>query len=105
MIAQTLTAGQLFEAGMLICFGVSWPVAILKTWRSKRVEGKSIGFLVLVFIGYMSGIVAKFIRAATDDKAIELVTLLYALNAALVMVDLLLVLKYRAAAKMADPPR
>ena len=105
MIGEVLTVGQLFEAGMLICFGVSWPVAILKTWRSKRVEGKSTGFLVLVFIGYMSGIVAKFLRASTEGKAIELVTLLYALNAALVMVDLLLVLKYRAAAKLAELPK
>ncbi len=88
----------------MVCFGVSWPVAILKTWRAKRVEGKSIWFLVLVFIGYLSGMVAKFIRAATEGKPVELVTLLYAFNAVLVMTDLLLVLKYRAIAKGAAPP-
>lgn len=105
MIAET-SMGQAFEALMLICFGVSWPVAILKTWWSKRTEGKSCGFLVLIFAGYLSGIVAKFVRGAAADQWPEPVTLLYALNAALVLLDLVLVLKYRAAAKIriADGP-
>ena len=92
--AVATTLGQFFESGMLICFGVSWPVAILKTLRSKQTQGKSIGFLVLVFIGYLSGVAAKFSRAA-DGHWPEPVTILYAINAALVMTDLLLVRHYR----------
>lgn len=94
VLAVGATLGQVFESGMLVCFGVSWPVAILKTWRSKRTEGKSMGFLVLVFIGYLSGVAAKFSRAAAGHWP-EPVTILYAINAALVMTDLLLVRHYR----------
>lgn len=86
-------AAQLFEAGMLFCFGWGWPVAIIKTLRVKKVTGKSLGFLVLVITGYICGIVAKFIRA--DGALPDWVTWLYALNALMVAVDLSLFLKYR----------
>ena len=83
---------------MLMCFAASWPVAIYRTWRAKRTEGKSLGFLVLVIVGYLSGITAKFVRAYQEGKPLELVTILYALCAILVATDLMLVLKYRKAA-------
>lgn len=51
MLAPT----PIFEALMLICFGAAWPVAILKTIRVRRVDGKSVFFLWLVFTGYASG--------------------------------------------------
>ena len=54
---------QVFEAGMLICFGFAWPVDILRTLRARRVEGKSVAFMGLIFLGYLSGMTAKFLRA------------------------------------------
>ena len=44
---------SIFEALMLICFGASWPFAIIKTIRAKNPAGKSYLFSVLVIIGYM----------------------------------------------------
>ena len=93
---STISPAQFFEAGMLVCFGVSWPVGILKTWRSKRTEGKSIGFLLLVFVGYLCGIAAKVALSANGGH-LEWVTALYAINAIFVLVDLGLVMKYRPA--------
>jgi hypothetical protein len=55
---------QAFEAGMLLCFATSWPIAIIKMVKSKRAEGKSLGFVLLVFIGYLLGIAAKASCAA-----------------------------------------
>jgi hypothetical protein len=43
---------SVFEAGMIVCFGISWPVAILKTLKTRSVAGKSRTFLVLVLAGY-----------------------------------------------------
>ena len=37
-----------FEATMLICFGVSWPVSIAKALRTKEVAGKSPWFMILI---------------------------------------------------------
>ena len=94
MIGQSATTAQLFEAVMLICFGLGWPVAILKTLRTRRTEGKSLGFLWLVFFGYLAGIAAKCARAHTAGAAPELVTWLYAVNALLVAADIALYLRY-----------
>ena len=86
---------QIFESAMMICFGASWPVAIAKTLRVRKVHGKSIIFLFLVEIGYLSGIVAKFIKA--DWGLPEAVTLLYALNALMVLIEITLYFRFRTA--------
>ena len=96
MLAEWAAAAQGFEAAMLICFGVSWPVAIFKTWRTRRTEGKSLAFLVLVLLGYLAGVTSKFLRAAAMSGTPEPVTALYALNALFVAVDLTLCLRFRS---------
>lgn len=50
-----------FEALMLICFGVSWPVNAYKSYKARTAVGTSAVFLTLVTIGYLFGIAAKFI--------------------------------------------
>ena len=52
---------QLFEIGMLLCFAVSWPFSIRKSWTSWSTKGKSGGFMCIVIIGYIFGITAKFV--------------------------------------------
>ncbi|MBR1870604.1 MAG: hypothetical protein IJ802_02145 [Kiritimatiellae bacterium] len=49
------------ECAMLFCFGFSWPFAIARTLRAKRVDGKSPAFSVLVMVGYLCGIAAHAI--------------------------------------------
>jgi hypothetical protein len=93
MLAQFLP--QLFEALMLICFGISWPAAIHKTLRTRRTEGKSLLFLVLVLIGYLAGIAAKLVAAVQEHRAPVWVTALYAINAVMVATDIVLFLRYR----------
>ncbi len=82
----------LFEALMLACFGVSWPVSIAKAVRTKVVAGKSPLFMAIVMLGYASGIVHKALNAP------DWVTALYALNLVLVGMDLALYYRYRARA-------
>lgn len=104
MIAQLQGLSQLFEAGMLVCFGISWPVAVLRTCRSRRTEGISMAFLLLIFAGYFSGMGAKFVAAmiaAPEGGFVQLVmalqpvTALYFLNAFFVGMQIMLVLKLR----------
>jgi len=78
-----------FEIGMLICFGVSWPISINKTLRSKNVEGKSVVFLYIIIIGYLFGIANKYYK-----QDFNWVTYLYALNAFMVSFDAVLWHKY-----------
>jgi hypothetical protein len=79
---------QFFESIMLICFGVSWPFAIVKTYRTKRVEGKSLFFLCCVLLGYLSGI--SFKLTGTYDQVIWL----YVSNSAMVSTEIFLFLRY-----------
>jgi len=73
-----------FEAGMLLCFGASWPFSVYKTWKMKTGKGKSFIFLWLVFIGYVCGITHKLLHSR------DLVIIIYLMNAVLVLADLVL---------------
>jgi hypothetical protein len=48
-----------FEALMLICFGAAWPASIYRSYKSQTTAGKSLAFLIIVEIGYISGIIYK----------------------------------------------
>ena len=95
LLAQTLATAQVFEAAMLISFGISWPVDIVKAWRTRQTAGKSLAFMMLVLIGYLAGLTGKCIRASAGP--LEPVTILYALNALFVAVDISLYLRFRPA--------
>ena len=72
---------KIFELGMLILFGISWPVSIYKSYRSRVVGSKSVIFLFAVILGYLSGIINKFING------IDYVTVFYFINMCMVSVD------------------
>ena len=78
-----------FEAGMLICFGASWPFAVLKTYKTKNVKGKSILFLTLIILGYVCGIINKILNS------VDIVLWLYVINLLLVSTDFIFCLMYR----------
>jgi len=79
---------SIFEAIMLTCFGLSWPISIVKSLRTKVVSGKSPLFMAIICIGYLSGIVHKALYA------LDWVILLYAVNMVMVAVDLALYYRY-----------
>ena len=74
-----------YEAVMLICFGASWPLSLLKTLRVKNPTGKSLLFMYLILIGYISGILNKI--PAFGGKY-DHVLWLYVLNLLMVGTDL-----------------
>ena len=86
---------SIFELIMLICFGASWPFAILKTIRVKNPTGKSYLFLALVVIGYVAGCLHKVVYKY------DFVFWLYFLNGVLVLTDIVLCLYYQHRNKQA----
>ena len=50
---------ELLETAMLICFGLSWPINLVKAIKSKTASATSLKFLLLITIGYLCGIAAK----------------------------------------------
>ena len=49
----------IYEFLMLCCFGFSWPFSIAETLKTKSAKGKSLGFMALLEMGYIFGIVHK----------------------------------------------
>ena len=80
---------SVFEIGMLVCFGAAWPFSIYKSYKSREVAGKSVLFLFVVVAGYLSGILHKIFFSY------DVVIFLYALNAVMVLVDILLYFRNR----------
>jgi len=73
-----------FEVVMVLCFGLAWPFSIVKSYRSRKNAGKSLLFLYTVLVGYISGVIHKFLYSL--DPA----TALYALNGIMVFIDICL---------------
>lgn len=78
-----------FEAGMLLCFGAAWPTAIVKSLKSKSTQGKSLGFLYIVLMGYISGIIHKVLYSP------DIVIVFYVINFIMVSCDTVLYYRNR----------
>ncbi len=52
---------QLLEAIMLVCFGLSWPINLVKNIKIKSAKGMSLPFILLITFGYVAGISAKIV--------------------------------------------
>lgn len=76
---------QIFEIIMLICFGLSWPISVYKSIKSRSTKGKSAVFIIAIIIGYISGIIGKFV-----NHQITYVVVLYCFNLIVVSIDLAL---------------
>ena len=51
MFAISVT--DLLEMLMIVCFGLSWPISIRKSWISRTAKGKSLFFEIFLLIGYI----------------------------------------------------
>lgn len=83
---------ELLEVIMIVSFGASWPLNVLKSYRARTTKGKSLAFLCLILFGYIAGIASKLINEAYMAQIGEkwYVLFFYVLNFIMVGVDLLL---------------
>ena len=70
---------ELLEAMMIVSFGISWPLSIIRSYRSRSTKGKSVLF------GYICGIVAKLML-----HKYNLAFYFYILNITMVSIDICL---------------
>lgn len=52
---------DLLEAAMLICFGLSWPISLIKNIKAHSAKTMSFRFTMLIILGYIAGITAKIV--------------------------------------------
>ena len=53
---------ELLESVMLICFGLSWPVSVVKNIKAHTAKSMSLPFILLIITGYIAGISSKIIN-------------------------------------------
>ena len=89
---------EFFELMMIILFGASWPLNVLKSYKARTTKGKSLGFLYLIFFGYIAGIISKFVNNDYMTHIHEkwYVLFFYVLNFVMVGADLILYYRNKA---------
>ena len=87
---------EIFEAAMVICFGISWPISVMKSWQSRTAKGKSLLFELLIWLGYVCGISGKIIT-----NNITYVFIFYVINLVMVSVDICLYMRNKSLDKKA----
>ncbi len=83
---------ELLEIIMIVSFGFSWPLNVMKSYKAKTTKGKSLSFLCLIFFGYIAGIASKFVNEAYMANFAQkwYVLFFYFLNLIMVGLDLIM---------------
>ena len=88
---------EILEVIMIVSFGASWPLNVLKSYKARTTKGKSLAFLLLIFFGYVAGIVSKLVNEAYMASIAQkwYVLFFYVLNFIMVGADLLMYVRNR----------
>lgn len=89
---------ELMEVCMIVAFGFSWPMNVIKSYKSRTTKGKSLSFLILIFSGYICGIIGKLMAPSFKWY----VLFFYVLNFVMVGADLILYVRNRKLDKLAQ---
>lgn len=83
---------EILEVIMIVSFGASWPMNVLKSWKARTTKGKSLAFLCLILFGYIAGIAGKLLNPTYMAEIGEkwYVLFFYVLNFVMVGTDLIL---------------
>ena len=83
---------ELLEIVMIVSFGASWPMNVMKSYKARTAKGKSLAFLYLIFFGYIAGIASKLVNETYMAQIGQkwYVLFFYVLNLIMVAADLLL---------------
>ena len=94
---------EIFEIVMILSFGASWPLNVIKSYKARTTKGKSLAFLLLIFFGYIAGISSKFMNEAYMASFSEkwYVLFFYFLNLIMVGIDILLYVRNKKLDKKA----
>ena len=83
---------EILEIIMVVSFGASWPLNVMKSYKTRTTKGKSLPFLLFIFFGYIAGIASKLVNEAymADFASKWYVLVFYCLNLIMVGIDLIL---------------
>ena len=93
---------DVLELLMIVCFGVSWPLNIVKAWRARTAKGASVFFYCLILAGYLFGITSKIIKLRNGVSTPGYVWFFYILNACIVSIGIAVWFRNRRLDKAAE---
>lgn len=95
---------ELMEVFMIVAFGCSWPMNVIKSWKVRTTKGKSLAFLCLILLGYVAGIASKFLNPAYMATFSQkwYVLFFYFLNFCMVGADFCLYFRNRKLDRLAE---
>lgn len=82
---------HLLEATMLVCFGFSWPLNVIKAYKARTAKGTSLAFIILIITGYVAGISAKVLNGQFNY-----VLVVYFINLAIVLANVFVYIRNKA---------
>ena len=93
---------EILEIIMVVSFGASWPLNVIKSYKARTTKGKSLGFLLLILFGYIAGITSKFMNVEYMAQFSEkwYVLFFYVLNFTMVFIDFCIYLRNRKLDKL-----
>ena len=87
----------ILETIMLVCFGFSWPMNLIKAYKARTAKSTSLPFILLIITGYIAGICAKL-----ASGNLNYVLIAYLLNLAIVSLNLVVYFRNAALDKKAN---
>ncbi len=99
-----LKMSELLEITMIVSFGISWPLNVIKSYKARTTKGKSLAFLLLIFFGYIAGISSKLVNPEymSNIETKWYVLFFYVLNFIMVGLDLCMYARNRRLDKQAQ---
>ena len=88
---------SILETIMLVCFGLSWPINLMKAYKAGTAKGTSLPFILLIITGYIAGISAKLVSGQ-----INYVLIAYVFNLVVVSLNLCVYFRNSALDKKAN---
>ena len=90
-----MSLASIFETLMIVSFGVSWPMSIIRSYRSRSTKGKSLFFSCFILFGYLCGLTAKILNRVLNGVPFNLAFYFYIPNIIMVATDICLYFRNR----------
>ena len=88
---------NILETIMIISFGISWPMNLIRSYRSRSTKGKSILFNYFILFGSICGVISKIL-----SHTFNLAFYFYFPNIIMVTCDIILYYRNKKLEKAAE---
>lgn len=95
---------EILETIMLVCFGFSWPINLIKNVKMRSAKNMSLSFLLLIWSGYVAGVAAKLIKLFTPEltNPTWYLMTIYIINLLMLTANLVVYFRNRKLDKLAE---